>query len=145
MHGPIQITEYGTRRFYSIQHIHRRFKERDMQKLVQQQQRDWRAYNKNKKRGLPAVPTGLCFILDDCAFAGNMGFENQRNFTMAVIPHHLCVCHRMLAIWVKNCADKSTWSLPHAKSSGKLENIARQLLWYFRIAQRFSKNVSSTH
>ena len=59
--------------FIPRQHIFRRFKERDMASLIRTQQQDWRAYNLNLKRGRPAIPgKEICFILDDCAFKGDL-------------------------------------------------------------------------
>lgn len=59
--------------FIPIQNIHRRFKEREMSRIVKTQQREWRAYKKALKRGHPATPgKEVCFIMDDCAFDGSI-------------------------------------------------------------------------
>ena len=59
--------------FIPRQHIYRRFNERQMAKLVREQQRDWRAYKLATKKGLPGVKgKEVCFFLDDCAFDGSI-------------------------------------------------------------------------
>ena len=59
--------------FIPRQNIYRRFKEHQMAKLIRRQQEEWRAYKLNKKRGQPArAGKELCFILDDCAFKGDI-------------------------------------------------------------------------
>lgn len=59
--------------FIPRQNIKHRFKERDMTKIIQSQEQDWRRYNWNKKHGRPSAPgKEICFLLDDCAFKGDI-------------------------------------------------------------------------
>jgi len=59
--------------FIPRQNIHRRFKERDMTNIIRKQQQDWRRYKWNLKHGRPATPgKEICFLLDDCAFKGDL-------------------------------------------------------------------------
>jgi hypothetical protein len=59
--------------FIPRQHIHHRFKERDMTKIIQKQEQEWRRYKWNLKHGRPATPgKEICFLLDDCAFKGDI-------------------------------------------------------------------------
>lgn len=59
--------------FIPKQNIHHRFKERDLRKIVDRQQRAWRKYKYNTKKGLPATPgKEVCILLDDCAFKGDI-------------------------------------------------------------------------
>lgn len=59
--------------FVPRQHIYHRFRERDMAKIIQKQEQDWRLYTLNVKRGRPATPgKEICFLMDDCAFKGDI-------------------------------------------------------------------------
>ena len=66
--------------FIPRQNIFHRFKERDMASLIRKQEQDWRRYNWNVKHGQPATPgKEICFLLDDCAFKGDIWSTDVMN------------------------------------------------------------------